>query len=158
MENEQKKKKSFWGDKNLLAANVALGIGVLAILSGVVNKGVREGNQEIGWILVIGSFALKSAKKRSLGLVEPTTTRKILESIGILFSFGTLYLYGQFVGLENIINHPLPIVAAVFILTAYLVIIYKNFFGEEKKKRLILASASFLLLFFVVFYSLYFVL
>ncbi len=155
MENEQKPKKSFWGDKNFLVANIALVLGILAILSGT-GSGVYEGGQEMGWILVIGSFALKSAKKRNLGLVESSTQRKVLEVVGVLISFGILYLYNQYAGLENIINHPLPIASAVFVLTAYLVLIYKNFFGEEKKKKLILASASFLLLFFAVFYSLYF--
>ncbi len=159
MENEQKPKKSFWGDKRFLSANIALVLGILAILSGVGSQtsgGAYEGAGEMGWILVIGSFALKSAKKRSLGLVQSTNTRKVLEIVGVLGSLGVLYLYNQFAGLQNIIAHPLPIVAAVFILTSYLVIVYKNFFGEDKKKRLILGSACFLLLFFAIFYSLYF--
>lgn len=152
-------KKSFWGDKRFLSANIALVLGILAILSGVGSQtsgGAYEGAGEMGWILVIGSFALKSAKKRNLGLVQSTNTRKVLEIVGVLGSLGVLYLYNQFAGLQNIIAHPLPIVAAVFILTSYLVIVYKNFFGEDKKKRLILGSACFLLLFFAIFYSLYF--
>ncbi len=159
MENEQKPKKSFWGDKRFLSANIALVLGILAILSGVGSQtsgGAYVGAGEMGWILVIGSFALKSAKKRNLGLVQSTNTRKVLEIIGVLGSLGVLYLYNQFAGLQNIIAHPLPIAAAVFILTSYLVIVYKNFFGEDKKKRLILGSACFLLLFFAIFYSLYF--
>ena len=152
MEEPKIQKNKWWG-KQFLGANIALVLGILTILSSASQP--YSGGQDTGWIIIIGYFIYKSAKKRSLGLVPSSDLRRNAEIVGLImiFVYLSFFLYSKYL---NVTDHPLPLVAFVWVLTAYLVVVYKKFFSDDKKKKIILALASGVLIGVVVYYFIYF--
>lgn len=127
MENESKKTgNGFHVDKRFLGSNIALVFGILSFLGGLVNP---NSGLIAGAIMILGSLAYKSAKKRMLGLSAPSSAKQTLEILAIVAILLIVLLQNNIKVL--MINDPVPnLIIPVYALVAYIVI-----FSHQSQKK-----------------------
>ena len=79
-----------------LGSSLASAIGTLAVLGGFASAyrghGTGAGDLIISApIIILGALAYRSAKKRMLGQVAATTTRKVMEGVAVLLIVALLF-------------------------------------------------------------------
>jgi len=79
-----------------MGSTIALSLGTVALLGGFASayrgRGAGAGDLIISApIILLGALAYRSAKKRMLGHVAATTTRKVMEAVAILLIIGLLF-------------------------------------------------------------------
>lgn len=136
MENTIKEegKKGFFGDKRFLGSNFALIFGIFAVLGGVSDS--TSGIFTAGIAMVFGSLAYKSAKKRKLGTVGSSSTRRILEVVALILVFLAVALQNDL--RTRIVNDPFSnIIIPAWAITAYLTVAcnrYSSLSGNKMKQ------------------------
>jgi hypothetical protein len=75
-----------------LGSTIALAPGILALVGGFASayRGPRSGAGDLivsSPIIILGALAYRSAKKRWLGQVASTTSRRVVEAIAMLLIF-----------------------------------------------------------------------
>ena len=71
--------------KKNMGSTIAMVLGVLVLITGLTQPNASYINS--GFIMLIGAFAYRSAKKRALGEVGNTAVRKITELAGVAIIF-----------------------------------------------------------------------
>ena len=107
--------------KKFIGANIALVLGCLVLLAGLsqANSSYLTG----GVVMILGSLAYKSAKKRKLGITEPSKTKLVFELIAI----AVIVLLTLFSKREYMINDPIPnLVIPILAVVAYVIISAKQ--------------------------------
>ena len=131
-------------DKRLLGSTLAIVSG----LAGIASPSLKE----VGWAMILGALAYKSAKKRQLGLTAPSLAKTVLELIALLAIFFIVFLRNDIRTL--IVNDPFPnLTVPVWALTAYVVVVCDKVFSGTRKRTLALIIVLFILLHIVVFYG-----
>ena len=106
--------------KQFLLSNIALVIGVLSLISGLTNPSWLL---IAGIMIILGTLAYQSAKKRKLGLAKDTIIKKVLEIISIIIVlFLALAKENWF---DLMYEDPLPyLIIPVWVLGVYLYIVF----------------------------------
>jgi len=105
-----------------LLSNIALVVGVLALITGITSPSALG---IAGAVIILGTLAYQSAKKRKLGLVKNTTLRKTTEGIIIVITFLIIFLQTDIQRL--IIEDPVPnILIPIWVWGAYFIIVFRK--------------------------------
>jgi hypothetical protein len=105
-----------------LGSTIALVIGALAILGGLANP---SSLLFAGISITLSALAYKSAKKQKIGIIKASSTRQILEIVGLVIMV-LLILFQNNLAM-NLYNDPFPnIVIPIWGIIAYLVVIFKT--------------------------------
>ena len=83
---------------NHLGSTIALVVGAISFVSGFARPDSLD-NTIVGSMIVLGAVAYRSAKKRLLGEVKSTPTRRILEALPILIIILNLFALNDLTGL-----------------------------------------------------------
>ena len=103
-----------------LWSNIALAIGILAIVAGITNP---SSLLIAGLVITLGTLSYQSAKKRKLGIVKNTQLRKTIEIISIVATFLIIFLQKNLQ--ELIYQDPVPnILIPIWVWGAYFNIIF----------------------------------
>jgi hypothetical protein len=124
-ETEVLKKMKQWWKSDFSGSTIALWIGWLSLISGIPgiaqNPPPKGDNVFLGVVMLLGIYAYRSAKKRTLGTKKNGVLRKATE-IGLLLLMLILVSF-QRDAVNQIVDHPLSgILAPVWILIAYVVV------------------------------------
>lgn len=103
--------------KKHMGSTIALIIGVLGLLSGLSQlKPVFFS----GVLIILGALAYRSAKKRKLGEVRSSLTRKVVEIMAIVIGMAPVVLQNNLQ--HAMINDPVPnIIIPIWVLVAYII-------------------------------------
>lgn len=106
-----------WAESHSAGSVVALFLGWFFLIAGIGTIGQND-NAVFGVVVLLGTYAYRSAKKRKLGLKKDTTARKAGE-MGLLLLMLALILCRPDAG-NRMIDHPIGgILAPAWALTAY---------------------------------------
>jgi hypothetical protein len=106
-----------------LGSTLAFLIGCLAIIGGLSVLAERGGAGTLiaGFVMVLGSMAYRSAKKRWLGEAKATMTRQVLELIAVALICAAILSQNNL--MHVIATDPVPnVVIPVWAIMAYIVI------------------------------------
>ena len=106
-----------------IGSTITIVLAVLVLITGLTQPNASYINA--GIIMLIGAFAYRSAKKRSLGEVKNTTVRKAIELTGITIIILLVVLQKNL--LDLLYLDPVPnFIIPVWTLIAYLVVFLKK--------------------------------
>ena len=129
--------------KKHIGSTIALGFGVLSIISGLANTAKESGGVVLhfgGIIIILGALAYRSAKKRKLGEVKSSSLRKASEGCAMVCIITPL-LQKDFP--DNVINSPITIlIIPLWAIIAYIVISLKKQKAEKKGKEFLTPSIN----------------
>ena len=104
-------------DKRFIGSNAALILGVVALLGGL-----GQGDSSLssaGIFMILGALAYRSAKKRKLGITQPSTVKLVSELIAIAIVIILVLLTNR----DILVNDPFPsLVIPIWAVIAYVVI------------------------------------
>ncbi|MEJ1392118.1 MAG: hypothetical protein RPU34_14720 [Candidatus Sedimenticola sp. (ex Thyasira tokunagai)] len=75
--------------KHHIGSTIALAIGILSILTGLSNS---PASVIAGMVIILGALAYRSAKKRKLGTVRSSLSRRAIELVAILTALAVVLL------------------------------------------------------------------
>jgi len=113
--------------RNFIGSTITLIIGILIFLGAIaqISSGNFQASILAGEVMILGSLAYRSLKKRRLGLVESTKLRQFSEIIALILII-TLVVFQQDFRVR-LIHDPVPnIIIPVWALIAYSVIFFKR--------------------------------
>ena len=106
--------------KKFIGADSALGLGIISILGGLSQQ---SSLLSAGIYMVLGSLAYKSAKKRKLGITQPSKVKFIFELIAIALIVVLVLLTNR----ELLVEDPfVSLIIPIWAVIAYLVISFKK--------------------------------
>jgi len=109
--------------KKNIGSLLAIALGALLVFSGFGQQQVSVANA--GIIMLIGAFAYRSAKKRSLGEVPDSTIRSLTELAGMAVIILLIVMQNNLISL--MVTDPVPnVIIPVWALVAYLIIRIKG--------------------------------
>lgn len=109
--------------KKNIGSTIAIALGALSVFAGLGQQQISLANA--GFIMLIGAYAYRSAKKRSLGEVPNTTIRSLIELAGMIVIVLLIVLQNNLKYL--IATDPIPnVIVPVWALVAYLIIRIKG--------------------------------
>ncbi|MBI5966359.1 MAG: hypothetical protein HY882_00680 [Deltaproteobacteria bacterium] len=115
--------------KKHLGSTIALGIGVLSIVSALTKL---TSTPIAGIIIILGALAYRSAKKRKLGEISPSSLRKALEVCAIVIIIAAVLLQKNLT--YHIATAPVPtVIIPIWAIIAYFVIALKKQKAEKKE-------------------------
>lgn len=104
--------------KKHIGSSVAIVIGVLSIIAGLTKHGAILFS---GIVIILGAFAYRSAKKRTLGEVKSSLPRIISEVIAIIIAMSIVLLQNNLI--QAIESDPVPnLIIPLWVLIAYIII------------------------------------
>jgi hypothetical protein len=108
--------------KKHLASTIALGIGVLSVVSGLTKM---SSTLIAGIIIILGALAYRSAKRRKLGEITHSSLRKTLQICAIVIIIAAVVLQKNLT--YHIATDPVPnLIIPLWAIIAYLVIALKK--------------------------------
>ena len=98
----------------------ALGLGIISVLAGIS----QQSNLLVAGIyIILGSLAYKSAKRRRLGIAQPSKVKFILELVAI----GVIFILVLLTNRVEIYNDPfVNLLIPIWAVIAYFVISFKK--------------------------------
>jgi len=103
--------------KKNIGSTIAIALGALSVFAGLGQQQISLANA--GFIMLIGAYAYRSAKKRSLGEVPNTKIRTLIELAG-------MFVIVLLIVLQNNLKHlietdPVPnVIVPIWAIAAYL--------------------------------------
>ncbi len=113
--------------KKHLGSTIALGIGVLSVVSSLTKPNMLIA----GIIIILGALAYRSAKKRKLGEISGSSLRKALEVCAIVIIIAAVLLQKNLT--YNMATDPVPnLMIPLWAIIAYMVIALKKQKAQKK--------------------------
>jgi len=109
--------------KKNIGSTIAIVLGVLVLITGFTQFNVSYINA--GFIMMIGAFAYRSAKKRALGEEKNTNIRKAIELTGVVIIILLIVLQKNLLIL--VAEDPVPnLIIPLWVIIAYFVAFLKK--------------------------------
>jgi len=109
--------------KKNIGSTIAMVLGVLVLITGLTQPNASYSNA--GFIMLIGAFAYRSAKKRALGEVKDTNIRKAIELAGMVIIIFLIALQNNLMYL--LYTDPVPnLIIPLWAIVAYLICFLKK--------------------------------
>ncbi|MDR4505462.1 MAG: hypothetical protein MRK01_11840 [Candidatus Scalindua sp.] len=120
-----------------IGSTIALVLGILLFLGSIaqISSSIVQTSPLAGEVMILGSLAYRSLKKRRLGLVESTNLRQIIEIIALVLIVALVVLQKDFK--IQLAYHPVPnIIIPLWSFIAYSIIFFKKPSAEFTPEQL----------------------
>jgi hypothetical protein len=135
---------------NIFSSKSALWLGVLFIIAGTQTPSL--GSE--GLSILLGTLAYRSAKNRVLGTTKPSILKVLLEWAAFILVFILVALKNDLK--RVLVNDPFPnIFVPAWLVTAYLTVVFQEFFSGSRSTHIGRIIAVFIAIFFALFFFLY---
>jgi hypothetical protein len=115
--------------RKFIGSTIALILGIILLVSSIsqIATGKIKADPLVGEVMILGSLAYRSLKKRRLGIVKSTYYRKVFETLALILILALVILQRDFK--MRLINDPL----ANFLIPIWAFIAYGIFFFKKNR-------------------------
>jgi hypothetical protein len=115
--------------RKFIGSTIALILGIIFLVSSISQIAIGKARADplVGEVMILGSLAYRSLKKRRLGIVKSTYYRKVFETLALILILALVILQRDFK--MRLINDPL----ANFLIPFWAFIAYGIFFFKKNR-------------------------